>query len=130
MMLYLEGEEIPETKIRAALRRATIANKVIPVLCGSSYKNKGVQELLDAIVDFLPSPLDKPAITGVNPRTEEEETVQLMTARRSPLWRSRLRRIPTSASWRSSGSIPVRWRPAKRCSTPTKMFGNVWAASC
>ena len=74
MMLYLEGEEIPETKIRAALRRATIANKVIPVLCGSSYKNKGVQELLDAIVDFLPSPLDKPAITGVNPRTEEEET--------------------------------------------------------
>ena len=74
MMLYLEGEEIPETKIRTALRRATIANKIIPVLCGSSYKNKGVQELLDAIVDYMPSPLDKPAITGINPKTEEEET--------------------------------------------------------
>ena len=73
MMLYLEGEEIPETKIRTALRRATIANKIIPVLCGSSYKNKGVQELLDAIVDYMPSPLDKPAITGINPKTEEEE---------------------------------------------------------
>ena len=74
MMLYLEGEDIPETKIRTALRRATIANKIIPVLCGSSYKNKGVQELLDAIVDYMPSPLDKPAITGINPKTEEEET--------------------------------------------------------
>ena len=74
MMLYLEGDDIPETKIRTALRRATIANKIIPVLCGSSYKNKGVQELLDAIVDYMPSPLDKPAITGSNPKTEEEET--------------------------------------------------------
>ena len=74
MMLYLEGEDISETKIRTALRRATIANKIIPVLCGSSYKNKGVQELLDAIVDYMPSPLDKPAITGINPKTEEEET--------------------------------------------------------
>ena len=74
MMLYLESEDIPETKIRTALRRATIANKIIPVLCGSSYKNKGVQELLDAIVDYMPSPLDKPAITGINPKTEEEET--------------------------------------------------------
>ena len=74
MMLYLEGEDIPETKIRTALRRATIANKIIPVLCGSSYKNKGVQELLDAIVDYMPSPLDKPAITGISPKTEEEET--------------------------------------------------------
>ena len=74
MMLYLEGEDIPETKIRTALRRATIANKIIPVLCGSSYKNKGVQELLDAIVEYMPSPLDKPAITGINPKTEEEET--------------------------------------------------------
>ena len=73
MMLYLEGEEIPQEMIRTALRKATIANKVIPVLCGSSYKNKGVQELLDAIVEYLPSPLDKPAITGTNPKTGEEE---------------------------------------------------------
>ena len=74
MTLYLEGEEIPEKMIRTALRRATIANKIVPVTCGSSYKNKGVQELLDAIVEYLPSPLDKKAVTGVNPKTDEEET--------------------------------------------------------
>ncbi len=74
MMLYLEGEEIPEKTIKAAIRKATIANKIIPVTCGSSYKNKGVQELLDAIVEYMPSPLDKPAIKGTNPKTDEEET--------------------------------------------------------
>ena len=74
MTLYLEGEDIPEKMIRAALRKATIANKTIPVTCGSSYKNKGVQELLDAIVEYMPSPLDKKAVTGTNPKTEEEET--------------------------------------------------------
>ena len=74
MMLYLEGEEIPEKMIRTALRKATISYKIVPVTCGSSYKNKGVQELLDAIVEYMPSPLDKKAISGVNPKTEEEET--------------------------------------------------------
>ena len=74
MTLYLEGEDIPEKMIRAALRKATIANKTVPVTCGSSYKNKGVQELLDAIVEYMPSPLDKKAISGVNPKTDEEET--------------------------------------------------------
>ena len=74
MTLYLEGEDIPEKMIRAALRKATIANKTIPGTCGSSYKNKGVQELLDAIVEYMPSPLDKKAVTGTNPKTEEEET--------------------------------------------------------
>ena len=74
MMLYLEGEEIPEKMIRTALRKATIGYKIVPVTCGSSYKNKGVQELLDAIVEYMPSPLDKKAISGVNPKTEEEET--------------------------------------------------------
>ena len=74
MMLYLEGEDIPEKMIKTALRKATISNKVVPVVCGSSYKNKGVQELLDAIVEYMPSPLDKKAITGVNPKTDEEET--------------------------------------------------------
>ena len=76
MMLYLEGEDIPEKMIKTALRKATISNKVVPVVCGSSYKNKGVQELLDAIVEYMPSPLDKKAITGVNPKTDEEETRQ------------------------------------------------------
>ena len=74
MMLYLEGDEIPQDMIRAAIRKATCAVKMVPVVCGTSYKNKGVQKLLDAIVDYMPSPLDIPAICGVNPKTDEEET--------------------------------------------------------
>ncbi len=73
MMKYLEGEEITVDELKAALRKATIDNQIVPVVCGTSYRNKGVQKLLDAIVDFMPSPLDIPAIKGVNPRTEEEE---------------------------------------------------------
>jgi elongation factor G len=60
MELYLEGEEIPSDKIRAAIRKATVAVHMIPVTCGTSYRNKGIQKLLDAIVDYLPSPLDIP----------------------------------------------------------------------
>ena len=74
MMLYLEGEEIPQDMIRAAIRKATCAVKMVPVVCGTSYKNKGVQKLLDAVVDYMPSPLDIPAICGVNPKTDEEES--------------------------------------------------------
>ena len=74
MELYLEGEEVPADKIRAAIRKATVAVEMVPVVCGTSYKNKGVQKLLDAIVDYMPSPLDIPAIEGVNPKTDEEET--------------------------------------------------------
>ena len=74
MEKYLEGEEISTAAIRAAIRKATVAVEMIPVTCGTSYKNKGVQKLLDAIVDFLPSPLDVPAITGTNPKTEKEES--------------------------------------------------------
>ena len=74
MEMYLEGEEVPAEKIRAAIRRATVAVKMVPVVCGTSYKNKGVQKLLDAIVDYLPSPLDIPAVEGVNPKTGETET--------------------------------------------------------
>ena len=73
MELYLEGEEVPADKIKAAIRRATVAVKMVPVTCGTSYKNKGVQKLLDAIVDYMPSPLDVPAIDGTNPKTGEEE---------------------------------------------------------
>ena len=73
MMMYLEGEEIPVEDLKKALRKATINNEIVPVVCGTSYRNKGVQKLLDAIVDFMPSPLDIPAIKGINPRTEEEE---------------------------------------------------------
>ena len=73
MELYLGGEEVPVDRIRTAIRKATIANEMVPVTCGTSYKNKGVQKLLDAIVDYMPSPLDIPAIQGVNPDTEEED---------------------------------------------------------
>ena len=74
MEKYLGGEEVPIADIKKAIRAATVAVKMVPVTCGTSYKNKGVQELLDAIVDYMPSPLDKPAIVGVNPNTEKEES--------------------------------------------------------
>ena len=73
MEMYLEGQEIPTQKIRDAIRKATCAVKMVPVVCGSSYRNKGVQKLLDAIVDYMPAPTDVPAIKGVNPKTDEEE---------------------------------------------------------
>ena len=73
MEMYLGGEEVPQAKIRAAIRKATIANEMVPVTCGTSYKNKGVQKMLDAIVDYLPSPVDVLPIKGVNPKTDEEE---------------------------------------------------------
>ena len=70
---YCCGEDITVDELKAALRAATIDNKIIPVVCGTSYKNKGVQKLLDAVIDFMPAPTDVPNITGVNPETEEEE---------------------------------------------------------
>ena len=73
MMKYLEGEEISVEEIKKALRVGTIANKIVPVTCGTSYRNKGVQPLLDAIVDYMPSPVDIPPIKGINPKTDEEE---------------------------------------------------------
>ena len=73
MMKFLEGEEITEKEIRRVIRAATIEGKLVPVTCGSAYKNKGVQLMLDAVVDFMPSPLDIPPITGVVPKTGKEE---------------------------------------------------------
>ena len=73
MELYLDGQEVPEQKIRSAIRKATIANELVPVTCGTSYKNKGVQKMLDAIVEYMPAPTDIPAIKGVNPKTGEED---------------------------------------------------------
>ena len=73
MMMYLEGEEIPVEDLKKALRKATIDNKLVPVLCGTAYRNKGVQMLLDAIVDYMPAPIDIPPIKGVNPDTDEED---------------------------------------------------------
>ena len=73
MMMYLEGEEPSIEDLKKVIRRETIANNMVPVFCGSAYKNKGVQLLLDAVVDYMPSPLDIPAIKGIVPKTEEEE---------------------------------------------------------
>ncbi|WP_425478101.1 elongation factor G [Desulfurobacterium atlanticum] len=73
MMKYLEGEEITEDEIKAAIRKGTLEIKFFPMICGSAFKNKGVQPLLDAVVDYLPSPLDVPPIKGINPKTGEEE---------------------------------------------------------
>ena len=73
MEMYLEGKDIPTDKIRVAIRKATVAVEMVPVTCGSSYRNKGVQKLLDAIVDYMPAPTDIPAIVGTNPKTDEEE---------------------------------------------------------
>ena len=73
MMKYLEGEELTKEEVKAALRKATISNEIVPVVCGSSYKNRGVQKLLDAIVDYMPAPTDVEAIRGTNPETGEEE---------------------------------------------------------
>ena len=73
MMKYLEGEELTTEEIKKALRIGTIENKIVPVLCGTSYRNKGVQKLLDAVVDFMPAPVDIPPIKGVIPGTETEE---------------------------------------------------------
>ena len=72
-MMYLEGEEIPLETLKAVIRKATIDNDMVPVVCGTSYKNKGVQPLLDAVIDYMPSPLDKKGIKGINPDTEEED---------------------------------------------------------
>ena len=72
MMKYLEGEELTVEEIKSTIRKMTIANKMVPVLCGSAYKNKGVQLMLDAVVDYMPSPLDIPPIKGIIPRLEKE----------------------------------------------------------
>ncbi|MCT4662453.1 MAG: elongation factor G [Tissierellales bacterium] len=80
MMSFLEGEEVAEADIMKAIRKATIANQIVPVLCGSAYKNKGVQKLLDAIVDYLPSPLEIPPITGTDPDADTEEEITRKTS--------------------------------------------------
>ncbi|MDU0399505.1 Elongation factor G [Lactococcus lactis] len=73
MEKYFAGEEIPEAELKAAIRKATINVDFYPMLAGSAFKNKGVQMMLDAVIDYLPSPLDIPAIQGVNPDTDEED---------------------------------------------------------
>lgn len=88
-MKYLEGEELTKEEIKAALRKATISNEIVPVVCGSSYKNRGVQKLLDAIVDYMPAPTDVAAIKAPTPRPARKRIVSPPTTSRSQLWPSR-----------------------------------------
>ncbi len=90
MEKYVAGEPISNEELKAAIRKATIAIKLTPVLCGSAFKNKGVQQLLDGVVAYLPSPLDIPPIEGLNPRQVElPKSGRPMTRSRSPRWFSR-----------------------------------------
>src|SRR5262249_1395225 len=73
MEKYLNGEPVSEAELRAAIRAGTVGLKLVPVLCGTAFKNKGVQLLLDAVIDYLPSPLDVPPVKGANPNTGDEE---------------------------------------------------------
>ncbi|GAB3952987.1 hypothetical protein GCM10027614_57600 [Micromonospora vulcania] len=132
MEKYLEGEEVSVEEIKAAIRRATIAGKANPVLCGSAFKNKGVQPMLDAVVDFLPSPLDVPAIE-VRPPTARPRWFGSRPSRSpSPAWPSRSRRTSTSASSPTSGSTPACSSPAPRWSTPprTARSGSARSTRC
>ena len=97
MEMYLGGEEVPTDRIRAAIRKATCAVEMIPVVCGTSYRNKGIQKLLDAVVDYMPSPLDIPAIKGVNPKTDEEDERPASDEAPFSAWPSRSPPTPTWA---------------------------------
>ena len=98
--LYLDGAELTPEILKPAIRRATLAAKLNPVLCGTAFKNKGVQPLLDAVIDYLPSPIDVGAITGLDPRDESSHRHPRARPRtsRSPHSRSRSRPTRTSAS--------------------------------
>ena len=118
MEKYLEGEELTVAEIQAGVRAITIAGEVNPVLCGTAFKNKGVQPMLDAVIDYLPSPLDVPPMIGHKPGDEEVEITREPPRRsRSRRWRSRSRRTRSSASSPTSGSTPARCPPGPRSST-------------
>ena len=96
--MILEDQEIPADGLKAAIRQATLAIKLTPVLCGSAFKNKGVQPLLDAVIDYLPSPLDVPAVEGIEPDKSLRERRRPHARRVRPPTRSRSRRS-RSRSW-------------------------------
>ena len=106
-MLYLEGEEIPEEMMQKAIRKATVNVRMMPVCCGTSYRNKGVQELLDAIVNYMPSPLIFPPLpVSIPTPTKRTSAIPAMMSP-SARWRLRSPRTRMSASCASSASTPV-----------------------
>ena len=112
---YLEGKMPTEAELKALIRKGTVTNLFVPILCGSAFKNKGVQPMLDAVVDYLPSPLDVPPMKGIDFKTDEE--VDPGAVRRRAAVDARLQdheRSVRRARSPSAGSIPARWRPARR----------------
>ena len=81
-MKFLDGEELTKEEIKTQIRKQTIANEMVPVFCGSAYRNKGVQMMLDGIVEYMPSPLDIPPIDGINPDTGEEDVRHVNTSKK------------------------------------------------
>ena len=131
MMDYLEGEEISVERLKAAIRQATLDIDLTPVLCGSSFKNKGVQMLLDAVVDYLPSPLDIPPVEGINPHERGDHHPGAPTTT-SPSRPSPSRSCPTR-SWASSptsGCTRARSKRARTCTTRARTRKSASAASC
>ena len=118
---YLEGEELTVAEIKRGLRLGTLTTRIIPVLTGSALKNKGVQKMLDAVVDYLPSPLDVPPMIGLDPQDRRRDHPHARTtASRSARSPSRSPPTRSSASSPSSGSTRARSRPARTCYNPTK----------
>ncbi len=109
MELYLDGQDIPEEKLIAAIRKGCISMECCPMVLGSSYKNKGVQPLLDYVCAFLPSPLDTVAVTGTNPETEEEEERKPSDTEPTAALAFKIATDHSWAVWYSSAFTPVRW---------------------
>ena len=127
---YLEGEELTVAEIKRGLRLGTLTTRIIPVLTGSALKNKGVQKMLDAVVDYLPSPLDVPPMIGLNPKTGDGDHPHARpTPSRSARWPSRSPPTRSSASWPSSGSTRARSRPARTSTTRPRTSASGSAAS-
>ena len=112
---YLDGKEPDEETLKRMIRQAVRHIAFLPVFCGSAFKNKGVQPLLDAVVDYLPSPIDREAVKGVDMERRRDRRASRSTTSRSRCWRSRSWTIRSSAPSPSAASIPARWNPAPPC---------------
>ena len=129
MEKYLAGEEITIEEIKAALRKATINNDIVPVCCGTSYKNKGVQKLLDAVIDFMPAPTDIEAIKGTTPRLKSPRFAMRAIKSRLQLWRLRSRPTHMWASSASSASIRALSMQVRLFIIRASRIPSVWAVS-
>ena len=126
---FEDPNSLSEEEIVAAIRKGTLALDIVPMTCGSSFKNKGVQTLLDYVVMFLPSPLDTPAIEGTNPDTGEVETREVSETKRLLLSRSRSLLTPTLVASRSSAYTPVRSKPVLTFITYVRVRRNAFRVS-